>query len=621
MKKINCLAILLLLTGYLPAQERSTFRIKDFYNKMDTLIPMRDGVKLYTVIYTPKNDSALYPVLMERTPYSVSPYGSNNFGYQPAPNTDLLREGYILVLQDVRGRFMSEGKNLEVTPHIANKKSSKEVDESSDTYDTVDWLLKNIKNNNGRVGLYGISYPGFYATACLPGAHPAIKAVSPQAPIADEFMGDDANHNGAFFLLDNFNFMNNFGKERTEPVKDYGNNIFNAKIKDAYQFFLKLGPVKNTNSSNYFDNQSEIWNEYLSHDTYDTYWKARNIRPHLKDIRIPVMVVGGWYDAEDLFGALQTYKAIEKQSKVNNNRIVMGPWTHGGWATGNWTKFATQSFGSNTSKYFQDSLETAFFNFYLKDKGNFAAAEATMFETGSNQWKHYTAWPPAETKPTAYYFAAGGKLGEQKPGDLKSFSEYISDPAKPVPYTNGIYGRRNNEYMAEDQRFASTRPDVLVFETIELEEDLTLAGPITADLLVSITGTDADFIVKLVDVYPDSAITPRDAPRGTVMAGMQVLVRAEVMRGKFRNSFEKPAPFIPGKIERVKFDLNDVAHVFKKGHKIMVQVQSSWFPLVDRNPQQFLSIPKAEEKDFKKATIKIFHEAANASSIVLPVLK
>ena len=621
MKKINCLAILLLLTGYLPAQERSTFRIKDFYNKMDTLIPMRDGVKLYTVIYTPKNDSALYPVLMERTPYLVSPYGSNNFGYQPAPNTDLLREGYILVLQDVRGRFMSEGKNLEVTPHIANKKSSKEVDESSDTYDTVDWLLKNIKNNNGRVGLYGISYPGFYATACLPGAHPAIKAVSPQAPIADEFMGDDANHNGAFFLLDNFNFMNNFGKERTEPVKDYGNNIFNAKIKDAYQFFLKLGPVKNTNSSNYFDNQSEIWNEYLSHDTYDTYWKARNIRPHLKDIRIPVMVVGGWYDAEDLFGALQTYKAIEKQSKVNNNRIVMGPWTHGGWATGNWTKFATQSFGSNTSKYFQDSLETAFFNFYLKDKGNFAAAEATMFETGSNQWKHYTAWPPAETKPTAYYFAAGGKLGEQKPGDLKSFSEYISDPAKPVPYTNGIYGRRNNEYMAEDQRFASTRPDVLVFETIELEEDLTLAGPITADLLVSITGTDADFIVKLVDVYPDSAITPRDAPRGTVMAGMQVLVRAEVMRGKFRNSFEKPAPFIPGKIERVKFDLNDVAHVFKKGHKIMVQVQSSWFPLVDRNPQQFLSIPKAEEKDFKKATIKIFHEAANASSIVLPVLK
>lgn len=621
MKKINCLALLVIIAGYLAAQERSSFRIKDFYNKMDTLIPMRDGVKLYTVIYTPKNDSALYPVLMERTPYSVAPYGENNYGYQPAPNTDLLRGGYILVLQDVRGRFMSEGKNLEVTPHIANKKTSTDVDESSDTYDTVDWLIKNIKNNNGRVGLYGISYPGFYATACLPGAHPAIKAVSPQAPITDEFMGDDANHNGAFFLLDNFNFMNYFGKERSAPVKDYGNNIFDAPIKDAYQFFLKLGPVKNTNSSSYFDNRSTIWNEYTTHDTYDAYWKARNIRPHLKDIRIPVMVVGGWYDAEDLFGALQTYKSIEKQSIVNNNRIVMGPWTHGGWATGNWTKFATQNFGSNTSKYFQDSLETAFFNFYLKDKGNFNPAEATMFETGSNQWKHYATWPPADTKPTTYYFAAGGKLGEQKPALLKSSSDYISDPAKPVPYTNGIFGRRNNEYMAEDQRFASTRPDVLVFETSDLEEDITLAGPITADLRVSITGTDADFVVKLVDVYPDSAITPRDAPRGTVMAGMQVLVRAEVMRGKFRNSFEKPSPFIPGKAERVKFDLNDVAHVFKKGHRIMVQVQSSWFPLVDRNPQQFLSIPKAEEKDFKKATIRIFHEAANASSIVLPVLK
>lgn len=621
MKKINCLCLIVLFYGCSLAQDKTTYRIRDHYNKTDTLITMRDGVQLYTVIYTPKNDTALYPVLMERTPYSAGPYGSNNYGRQPAPNEELMKEGYILVVQDVRGRYMSEGKNLEVTPHIANKKKNTDVDESSDTYDTVDWLLKNIKNNNGRVGLYGISYPGFYATACLPGAHPAIKAVSPQAPVTDEFMGDDANHNGAFFLLDNFNFMNYFGKERTGPVKDYGSNIFNTKIKDAYRFFLELGPVKNTNSSSYFNNRSEIWTEYITHDTYDDYWKARNIRQHLKDIRIPVMVVGGWYDAEDLFGALHTYKAIEKQSPVNTNRIVMGPWTHGGWATGNWTKFATQNFGSNTSKYFQDSLETVFFNFYLKDKGNFAAAEATMFETGSNQWKHYNNWPPAAVQQTPYYFAAGAKLDTKKPAAVKSFSEYVSDPAKPVPYTNGIFGRRNNEYMAEDQRFAAVRPDVLVFETGELEEDITLAGPITANLRVSITGTDADFIVKLIDVLPDTAITPRDAPRGTVMAGMQVLVRAEVMRGKFRNSFERPAPFAPGKVEKVTFNLNDVAHVFKKGHKIMVQVQSSWFPLVDRNPQQFMSIPRAEEKDFKKATIRIFHDAANASSIVLPVLK
>lgn len=621
MKKINCLTLVLLLSIPMLAQEKDTYRIKDHYNKMDTVISMRDGIKLYTVIYSPKNDSLQYPILMERTPYSAAPYGSKNYNPQPAPNEDLLKEGYIVVVQDVRGRYMSEGKNQEVTPYIPNKKTNKEVDESSDTYDTIDWLLKNIKNNNGRVGLCGISYPGFYATACLPGAHPAIKAVSPQAPVTDEFIGDDANHNGAFFLLDNFGFMNYFGKESDTPVKDYGSTLFSPKAKDLYQFFLKMGSVKNTNSKSYFDNRSRIWNEYITHDTYDDYWKARNIRQHLKNINIPVLVVGGWFDAEDLFGALHTYEAIEKQSTVNNNRIVMGPWTHGAWASDNWTKFGPLNFGSNTSEYFRDSLETAFFNFFLKDKGSFDAAEATMFETGSNQWKHYHTWPPSNITQTAFYFAADGKLGLQKPAVKKSFSEYISDPNKPVPYTNGIFGRRNSEYMVEDQRFTSTRPDVLVFETEVLAEDITLAGRISADLFVSTTGTDADFIVKLIDVLPDSAITPKDFTRGTLMANMQRLVRAEVMRGKFRNSFEKPAPFIPGKPARVKFDLNDVAHVFKKGHKIMVQVQSSWFPLVDRNPQQFMTIPKANDNDFKKATIRLYHDAVNTSSIVLPVLK
>ncbi len=621
MKKINCLALVLFLSIHITAQEKDTYRIKDHYNKTDTVIAMRDGIKLYTVIYSPKNDSLQYPILMERTPYSAAPYGSNNYNPEPAPNGDLLKEGYILVVQDVRGRYMSEGKNLEVTPYIVDKKNNKDVDESSDTYDTIDWLLKNIKNNNGRVGLYGISYPGFYATACLPGAHPAIKAVSPQAPVTDEFIGDDANHNGAFFLLDNFDFMNYFGKESDVPVKNYGSVLFNTKARDMYQFFLKMGTIKNTNGKNYFNNHSRIWNEYIEHDTYDAYWKARNIRQHLKNINIPVLVVGGWFDAEDLFGALHTYEAIEKQSPENTNRIVMGPWTHGAWGSDSWTKFGTLSFGSNTSKYFQDSLETSFFNFYLKDKGNFNAAEATMFETGSNQWKNYATWPPVNSKKTTYYFAAGGNLSLQKPADKKSFSEYISDPNKPVPYTNGIFGRRNNEYMVEDQRFAATRPDVLVFETDVLEDDITLAGRITADLLVSTTGTDADFIVKLIDVLPDSAVTPKDAPRGTVMANMQRLVRAEVMRGKFRNSFEKPAPFTPGKTEKVKFDLNFVAHLFNKGIKILVQVKSCWFHLVDRNPQQFMTIPQATEKDYKKTTIKIYHDAVNASSIVLPILK
>ena len=599
--------------------------IKNTYTKIDTVIKMRDGVKLYTVIYIPKDENEKYPFLMERTPYSSAPYGENNYSKRIGPNMQLVREKYIFVYQDVRGRYLSEGLNLEVTPYIENKKSGKDVDESSDTYDTVDWLTKNIKNNNGRVGIYGISYPGFYATTSLPGAHPAIKAVSPQAPVTDEFIGDDANHNGVFFLLDNFDFMNFFGKERTGPVKTYGSEMFNGNRADAYKFFLKMGPLKNTQSKKYFNNRSYIWNEYLQHDMYDDYWKARNIRPHLQNIKIPTLVVGGWFDAEDLFGALHTYEAIEKQSAVNNTRLVMGPWTHGGWASPEWIKFGTYNFGSNTSKYFQDSLQTKFFNFYLKDKGDFNTQEATVFETGTNEWKNYNSWPPKNVTATNLFFNADEKLSftttNHKLQTINSYSEYISDPKKPVPYTNGIYRRRNNEYMVEDQRFTENRPDVIVFETDTLNNDVTLAGRIFADLFVSTTGTDADFIVKVIDVLPDYEITPTAAPRGISMAGFERLVRAEVMRGKFRNSYEKPEPFIPNRISEVKFELNDVLHTFKKGHRIMVQVQSSWFPLIDINPQKFMRIPDANENDFQKATIRVYYDGNNASKIVLPVLK
>lgn len=619
MKNLTFL-LLSLLVSISFVQGQNNF-VKENFTKIDTSITMRDGIKLYTAIYIPKDQSQAYPILMERTPYSAGPYGANNFPRRVGPTESLMKDKYIFVYQDVRGRYMSEGINLEVTPYIANKKTKKDVDESSDTYDTIDWLLKNIKNNNGRVGVYGISYPGFYATTCLPGAHPAIKAVSPQAPVTDEFIGDDANHNGAFFLLDNFGFMNYFGKQRNGPVQDYTTPLFTTHTNDVYQYFLKMGTIKKTNNSQYFNHKSAIWNEYLQHDTYDDYWKARNIRTHLKNISIPTLVVGGWFDAEDLFGALHTYEAIEKQSPNNNNRLVMGPWTHGAWAGNQWTKFATHDFGSNTSKFFQDSLETTFFNFYLKDKGNFNASEATIFETGSYLWKQYDAWPPKNSVAIAYFFNNNNKLSLQKEKSTTGFDEYLSDPAKPVPYTDGIYNRRNNEYMAEDQRFVAQRPDVVVFETGELAEDLVLSGRITADLFVSTTGTDADFIVKLIDVLPDTAFTPKGSPRGFTMAGLQRLVRAEVMRGKFRNSMEKPEPFVPGKITQVKFDLNDVAHCFKKGHKIMVQVQSSWFPLVDRNPQQFMRIPDADEKDFQKATIRIYHDAVNASRIILPVLK
>jgi uncharacterized protein len=596
--------------------------VKENFTKMDTSITMRDGVKLYTVIYIPKDKSEKYPFLMERTPYSAGPYGDTLYPGQIGPNETLMKEKYIFVNQDVRGRYMSEGVNLEVTPYIANKKNKKkDVDESSDTYDTVDWLLKNIKNNNGRVGLYGISYPGFYATASLPGAHPAIKAVSPQAPVTDEFIGDDANHNGAFFLLDNFSFMNYFGADRKGPVQDYGSTVFTFNPTDVYQFFLKLGPVKNTQSQNYYNHKSYIWDEYLQHDTYDAYWKARNIRQHLKNINIPTLVVGGWFDAEDLFGALNTYQSIEKGSATNKNYLVIGPWTHGAWESREWRQFGYHDFGSNTSKYFQDTLEAGFFNFYLKDKGHLNNTEATIFETGSNQWKNYNVWPPQNVIATSYFLNSNNKLSLQKNYSTNTFDEYVSDPAKPVPYTNGIYGRRFDGYMAEDQRFAAIRPDVLVFETDTLTEDITLAGKILADLQVSITGTDADFIVKLIDVLPENEPNIKNAPRGFNMAGYQRLVRAEVMRGKFRNSMEKPEAFKPSTITNVKFDLNDVAHTFKKGHKIMVQIQSSWFPLVDRNPQKFMRIPDADEKDFEKATIRVYHDGVNASKIVLPVLR
>lgn len=615
------LTCLLLLTAIAGKAQIEVSYVKEHYDKIDTTITMRDGIKLYTIIFVPKDASQNYPFLLERTPYSAGPYGAANYPSSIGPNNSLMQEGYIFVVQDVRGRYMSQGINLEVTPYIANKKTSKDVDESSDTYDTIDWLLKNIKNNNGRAGIVGISYPGFYATASLPDAHPALKAVSPQAPVTDEFIGDDANHNGAFFLLDNFSFINFFDIERKGPVTDYAKPLFTSSTKDAYDFYLKMATIKNTNDTAWYNKKSILWNQYLQHDTYDAYWKARNIRPHLKNVSIPTMVVGGWFDAEDLFGALHTYEAIEKQSEKNNNRLVMGPWTHGAWESEDWSKFATQDFGSNTSKFFQDSLETTFFNFYLKDKGIFNVAEVTVFETGSNKWKSYAEWPPKNSTSINYYFGDEQQLSTKKPTNLNSFKEYISDPANPVPYTNGIFGRRNNEYMAEDQRFVANRPDVVLFKTPALKEDITLTGRIIADLFVSTTTTDADFVVKLIDVLPENEPNISNAVKNIQMAGYQRLVRAEVMRGKFRNSYEVPEPFTPETITEVKFDLNDVAHTFKKGHKIMVQLQSSWFPLVDRNPQKFMRIPEATEKDFQKASIRIYHDTFHPSAIILPIPK
>jgi putative CocE/NonD family hydrolase len=591
-------------------KEDSTF-VRQNFTKIERMIPMRDGVKLFTAIYIPIDQSGKYPFLMQRTPYSCSPYGAEKYPYSLSSNQKLLREKFIFVTQDVRGRYMSEGNFEEMTPHKAVKKSKKETDESTDTFDTVEWLLKNIKNNNGNVGILGISYPGFYASAALPDAHPAIKAVSPQAPVTDEFIGDDAYHNGAFFVMDNFSFMNYFDTPRTGPQEKY-EEMVDVNFTDAYNFYLELGPLKNVNEK-YFHERGKTWNEYLQHATYDDYWKARNIRTHLKNVKPAVLVVGGWFDAEDLFGALRTYEAIEKQTPQNNNKLVMGPWTHGGWARRDWSKYASHDFGTNVNAYYKDELESKFFNFYLKAKGSFDAKEATVFETGSNQWKSFDSWPPKNSTLRSLYFHERGKLAMNAPTSGSSFDEYVADPAKPVPYMDTYQPYRNNEYMAADQRFASTRPDVMTYVSDILESDMTLAGPLQVELFFSTTGTDSDFVVKLIDVLPETTSNPSPNPRNIQMAGLQQMVRGDVFRGKFRNSFEKPEPFEPGKITEVKFQLNDVSHTFKKGHKIMIQVQHSWFPLVDRNPQKFMDIPKAEAADFQKATLRLYHDKDHAS--------
>lgn len=615
--------------------------VRQHYRKLDRQIPMRDGTKLYTLIYVPVDASPTnrYPVLMERTPYSAGPYGETNYPMRgPGPSRALSQAKYIFVYQDVRGRYRSEGQFEEMTPalnrpdrpagkggpKVAGRKAAVPAgtDESTDTYDTIEWLLKNLPNHNGRVGLMGISYPGFYASAALPDAHPALKAVSPQAPVTDEFIGDDARHNGAFFLLDNFSFMNYFDAPRTGPVDDY-DPLFTTQTKDAYQFFLKLGPVANANGPAYFSKRGKIWNEYLEHDTYDAYWQSRNIRPHLKQVKPATLVVGGWFDAEDLFGALRTYEAIETQSTgagVGANKLVMGPWTHGAWARDDWSQFGPLRFGQNTAQYYRDSLETRFFAYHLKGQGAFDAPEARVFDTGTNAWQSFNSWPPAEAKPRLFYLAPGQQLTTERPTGTDGFAEYVSDPAKPVPYTDGVQARRNNQYMIEDQRFAARRPDVLVFETEPLTSDLTVSGPIDASLFASTTGTDADFIVKVIDVWPDSTKSPEfskaDSPlRGIQLGGYQRLVRAEVLRGRFRNSFSKPEPFTPGQVTAVRLQLPDVMHTFQKGHRLMVQVQHSWFPLVDRNPQQFINIGTATAADFKPATMRLYYDAAHPSAI------
>ena len=621
MIKFSFFVLLLCFTVPLFAQNTDSAYIRDNYIKTEKYIAMRDDIKLFTAIYTPKDQSKKYPIMINRTPYAVSPYGDDQYKPSLGPSMLFAREGYIFVYQDVRGRWMSEGNFEDVRPHNPNKKTKKDIDESSDTYDTIDWLIKNLPSDNGRVGIYGISYPGFYSTSSLPGAHPALKAVSPQAPVTDWFIGDDFHHNGAFFMMDAFDFYSGFGVPRPKPITpDKGPKPFNYPVNDNYKFYLDMGPLKNVKSK-YFADSIKFWNDLMAHGTYDDFWKARNIRPHLTNIKPATMVVGGFFDAEDTFGALSTYKAIETQNPTNNNMLVMGPWFHGGWSRGIGQMFGDINFGQPTSTWYQENVEFPFFQNLLKDKPSANLPEAMIFETGTNEWKRYDAWPPKNTVQKSLYFQPDGKLSFSAPKENGGFDEYMSDPDKPVPYTDGVHLNRTREYMIDDQRFASRRTDVMVYQTDILTENVTLAGPIMANLIVSTSGTDADYVVKLVDVYPDDYPNNEPNPENVQMGGYQMLVRGEVMRGKFRNSFEKPEPFVPNQITQVKYEIPDVAHTFKKGHRIMIQVQNSWFPLVDRNPQKFVDIYNADEADFQKAMHRIYHDSKKASLVQVTVVQ
>ncbi|HEY0408565.1 MAG TPA: CocE/NonD family hydrolase [Pyrinomonadaceae bacterium] len=619
---VKACALLFCLLLVAPAAcAQTTFDVKANYTKLERMIRMRDGVSLFTVIYVPKDASQKYPIMLNRTPYSVGPYGPDKYKEAIGPSVAFEREGYIFAYQDVRGKFMSEGEFVNMRPQLDSKSGPQQIDESSDTYDTIDWLVKNTPNNNGRVGMWGISYPGFYTSAGSIDSHPALKAVSPQAPISDWFTSDDFHHNGAFLLMDAFAFMSVFGQPRPQPTPEWPPS-FKYGTPDAYKFYLELGPLANANAL-YFKNNVAFWNEMMEHSTYDSFWQARNLRPHLKNIRAAVMTVGGLFDAEDLFGTFNTYHAIEQQNPNIFNVLVIGPWYHGGWSRSEGDHLGNVQFGSKTSVFYREQIELPFFNHYLKDKPLPNLPEAYVFETGSNQWRTYEQWPPRNTQTQSLYFQSNGKLSFAPPpsSPAQAYDEYISDPARPVPYIDQILINRTREYMTDDQRFAAMRPDVLVYQTDALTEDTTIVGPINVSLNVSTSGTDSDFVVKLIDVYPNDAPDNTPNPMNVKMGGYEMLVRAEVMRARFRNSYERPEPMTPNRATRVAFKLADVSHTFKKGHRIMAQIQSSWFPLVDRNPQKFVDIYKATAADFQRATQRVYRAGRDGSHLDLSVIK
>lgn len=613
---LYAISFLLLFSAGVRAQTQTvrqdSIYMHEHYDKTEHFITMRDGVKLFTVVYTPKDKSKVYPVLLNRTCYNASHYA--DFKTAGHPSRFLVRDGYILAFQDVRGRYMSEGTFTTMTPNIPgnDRKNKKDIDESSDTWDTIDWMIKNIKGNNGKVGMYGISYPGFYTAAAIPDAHPALKASSPQAPISDFFF-DDFHHQGAYLESYTAAFAV-FGYQKKEQTKEDWfmpelMRMYGLTVKDGYDFYLQQGPLKNITEK--YQDDNFFWQELINHPNYDEFWQKRNLLPHLKNVHHAIMTVGGWFDAEDLYGPLNIYKAIEQSSPGTQNTIVMGPWAHGDWARENGKSTHNHIyFGDSISTFYQREVERKFFAFHLKGEGRQTLPEAYMFDTGRKQWYSFDTWPPKEAAPIRLYFGENGKLSVNTPLNEQAVFDYVSDPAKPVPYTSQTEGLTftPRRFMSDDQREASRRPDVLTFSTDVLTDDVTVAGEIMAKLKVSMTGTDADFIVKLIDVYPQDHPNYEHNPANIVMGGYQQLVRSEVFRGRFRNSFEKPEPFTPNTITDVSFPLQDILHTFKKGHKLMIQIHSTWFPYIDRNPQKYVEniYKDAKPEDFIKSTIRVY---------------
>ena len=594
-------------------------RIKEQYVKREVRIRVRDGAQLFTSIYVPRDTSRRYPVLMSRTPYSVAPYGADyKTALGPSGNPRWVNDGYIFVYQDVRGRYYSEGTFRDMTPILERHDKATDVDEGTDAYDTIDWIVKNLPTN-GRVGIYGTSYPGFFTTASCLSRHPALVACSPQAPMTDIWMGDDNFHGGAFLLAHNFSFYTRFGRTpRTQPGPDASYPLAMG-TPDAYRFYLGLEPLGPGTRRIMDSATAPLWQNILTHPSYDTFWKERDVRPHLHDVKAAVLTVGGFYDTEDIHGPWWVYQNIERLSPATDNHVIVGPWSHGGWSRGDDDALGTLRWKYKTGPFFRDSIEYSFFAHHLAGAPDPRLAKVTVFRTGGDRWDGYDSWPPKGSSPAALYLQPNGKLSFTPPRAGASFDEYVSDPAKPVPVVERI---ENNgmprDYITADQRFASRRPDVLTYQTDELTEDVTLTGWVTPVLHVSTSGTDADFIVKLIDVFPDSAANwPGDATQFPV-GGYQQLVRGEPFRARYRRSFEKPSPMLPNAADSIRFDMPPIHHTFRRGHRIMVQIQSTWFPHIDLNPQRFVpNVFEAKPSDFQKATMRVYHTPTRATRLEL----